>query len=385
MKLAAETGVPQTNTIPPKAPPPLKGVFTTANGVEIPLIDASAAAMPNNNNNLQAAPSVSIQPPFLDWGEQPLCEPSTRTVSVINTSPDTELLVLSLSTDNIVFYPKGNFYQESVAPGKRMSIDVEYLPRTLGSSEGTLIVQTSVGGFLIQMRGSGTPSPYHVSPLLNAKVPSGSAHGYELRLYNPHDKVLKVLEVFTEEEFLSLKLPTGGPDGNADSQDTGGQAMKGTAWEVPPRETRTVIKLEFRTATPGKYQGVVMVNTTATMLAVPIDVHAVKGGIHRTPEELDFGTLTNPSEVQHRDLLLLHSGNTYVSVLDVFANPPDPMLIVSFNKGMLLRPGVETKVATLSYAGKVEGRVTSRVMGRAMSCVVFVICCSKYVRFVPKT
>ena len=46
--------------------------------------------------------------------------------------------------------------------GGKASIQVEYLPRTLGEVEGTMIIQTSVGGFLIQLYGIGIESPYEV-------------------------------------------------------------------------------------------------------------------------------------------------------------------------------------------------------------------------------
>jgi hypothetical protein len=46
--------------------------------------------------------------------------------------------------------------------GGKVSIQVVYLPRTLGAVEATMIIQTSVGGFLIQLLGEGVPSPYQV-------------------------------------------------------------------------------------------------------------------------------------------------------------------------------------------------------------------------------
>jgi len=51
-----------------------------------------------------------------------------------------------------------------VPPGGRASISIVFLPRTYGEVDGTMIVQSSVGSFLIQLHGMGAPSPYKVQP-----------------------------------------------------------------------------------------------------------------------------------------------------------------------------------------------------------------------------
>ncbi|KAK3278976.1 hypothetical protein CYMTET_13119 [Cymbomonas tetramitiformis] len=322
----------------------------------------AASSLPTQNNvpsppsfsgPTSSAPNVSIIPPFMDWKERPLCSPSASTLDIVNTADMSELLILSLSTDNIQYYPS-NFRQTSVPPGGKASISIVYLPRTLGPVDGTMIIQTSVGGFLIQMHGQGVPSPYEAQPLLGAKVPAGVKYGYSLELHNPFDEMLKVKEVYTNEDFLRLSLP----------QTPAAQNGPARLWEIGPHETKSIINLEFMSHTPGKYLGLVHVKTLRDTIIMPVDIHAIKGGIYRNPEEIDFGTLTTVDERQYRTISLLNSGSSAIAVVDAHPAILDPSLLVSFIRGVVLPPGEETEVATVTYVGSVQGRVASKLLLR---------------------
>jgi len=48
-------------------------------------------------------------------------------------------------------------------------------------------------------------------------------------------------------------------------------------------------------------------------MVIHVEVVVVKGGIHRMPEELDFGTLTSMQEKRSLELSLLNRYGSYLS------------------------------------------------------------------------
>jgi len=301
------------------------------------------------------SPNVSIEPPYLVWSDQPLCSPSAASIIVTSIEPHKELLILSLSTDNIQFYPS-NFRQTALAPGESTRIFIVYLPRTLGTTDGTMIVQTSAGGFLVHMRGFGAMSPYHITPLLGAKVPAGAAYSYGLRLHNPYGVTLNVVEVYTNEDFLWLSLP--------DSEDASLEP-KAVLWEIPPHESTSIVNVAFFSPNPGKFRGLVHVKTEAGTLIMPVDVHAIKGGIYRYPEELGFDTLTKTNEKSARRLSLVNSGTLPILVEEVYMPVADTAITIDFQAPVLLLPNINTEVATITYNAK-GGQDQQRVSGKVM-------------------
>jgi hypothetical protein len=118
--------------------------------------------------------------------------------------------------------------------------------------------------------------------------------------------------------------------------------------------TQAIINVEFFSQTPGKYLGLVHVKTMQETLIVPVDIHAIKGGLFRDPEEIDFGTLTDPKQMQSVAIRLLNSGLRSVAVMDVHPATLEPALQLLFKRGTVLLPGVETYVATVSWTGATQ-------------------------------
>lgn len=68
-----------------------------------------------------------------------------------------------------------------------------------------------------------------------------------------------------------------------------------------------------------------------------VDVLVVRGGIHRTPEEIDFTTLVSSSDKRTTSLLLLNSGSSPVQVSEIYPLTPDSQLFVNFTR-TVVRP-----------------------------------------------
>lgn len=72
-------------------------------------------------------------------------------------------------SDSLQFYPT-RFQPTTIAPGGAHMLTVAFLPRTLGEAMATLLLRTSLGGFVLQMRGEGVQSQYQLTPVRGAKV-----------------------------------------------------------------------------------------------------------------------------------------------------------------------------------------------------------------------
>ena len=154
----------------------------------------------------RAGQHVRMEPASLSYGPRPLCIAAVETVDIINVDDDNDVAVTSISTDNVHFHLTA-IQQTTVPPGGRLSVTVIFLPRLLGKVEGTLSVETSAGNFFYRMTASGSPNAYSINPFLGAKVPTSSPYTPSIRLYNPHDNLLQVKEVYSSEGFLQLNLP----------------------------------------------------------------------------------------------------------------------------------------------------------------------------------
>ena len=95
-----------------------------------------------------------------------------------------------------------------------------------------------------------------------------------------------------------------------------------------------------------------------------MQIIVIKGGIHRTPDEFDFGTLVSTTDKVTLPLTLLNSAEWPVMVTDVYPLAPDPCLSLGFLKGTLLMPNVHTKVADVSYTGRDQGYFSGMVVAR---------------------
>ena len=169
-------------------------------------------------------PGVSIHPIELRFPETVACQVSELVFTVYNTHHSDPLTILSITADLSSFQPKnvpGNIppYEEgAVPPGGRKQIAVSFAPRSAGVSEGTLMVLTDKGSFLINAKGSTLKSPYKVTPLNGVKVPTRFPHVFELNIYNPHATDLFVTEAVSSDQFVQLAAMPFQPDSDDEDE-----------------------------------------------------------------------------------------------------------------------------------------------------------------------
>ena len=131
-----------------------------------------------------------------------MCLPAVAEIVVTNTAPTDPIDVYSVSTDSAAFQPS-YVERQTVVPGESVALTVLFLARAPGPVFGSLVVETSVGGFLVQVQGEGIRNMYKVRPLA-LKLAVGHTLRPNLEMFNPHDHALKIEEVHTNDGFMHL-------------------------------------------------------------------------------------------------------------------------------------------------------------------------------------
>jgi len=253
------------------------------------------------STNAPGEPPVVIQPTTLVFKASPICIPAVAIIDLINRSPDKDLQLLQVTAGNPQFYP-AMFKPQILQPMGRTSLQVIFLPRTLGTIETTITVgfipnrmsnrdgnkltstlvstyilsnyaaeyttrdlvhpclillvnlmtlpqiSTSEGDISYPVQAHPTQNVYRITPIVGSKVPAGVPNVRPIVIYNPHNEILHILEIFTTESFLNIIIPDTEDqgDGRSLSAEGGPLGPVATVWTIPPKSEKEIVKLAFR-------------------------------------------------------------------------------------------------------------------------------------------
>ncbi|KAK2170432.1 hypothetical protein LSH36_3g30072 [Paralvinella palmiformis] len=287
---------------------------------------------------------ITFDPAFLDFEDQPVGMPHMQQVTVQNLDPDKSLHLLSISGSTQHFHC--SFFQDKkVPPGGNTTFEVVFLARQVGSVENTLFIHTSERSYKYQVFGVGIPNPYRIRPILGAKVPVNSSFSPLIHMHNPHSSTLQVQEIFTTGGDLHLELPTGEKEAPRE------------LWEIPPFETKPIMKASFLGRIEDNHTAFIRIRTNKeqdeSILVLPVEVEVSSApGIYSPLEMLDFGILRTQDEPKTLRLSLLNSGPKPVYIMNITVHPPNPAVSIEFRptqlKSDVLHPAA---VALISFNG----------------------------------
>ncbi|KAM4628602.1 transmembrane protein 131 [Polymixia lowei] len=285
---------------------------------------------------------IRFEPPMLDFHEQPVGMPKMEKVYLHNPSSE-EISLISISATTAHFH--ASFFQNRIIPpGGNTSFDVVFLARVVGNVENTLFINTSHHGvFTYQVFGVGIPNPYRLRPFIGARVPVNSSFSPLINIHNPHSEPLQVVEMYSSGGDLHLELPTGQQGGT------------GKLWEIPPFETKGVMRASFSSRDVDNHTAFIRIKTNAPnedqFIILPVEVEVTSApGIYSSTEMLDFGTLRSQDRPKQLNLHLLNSGTKDVPITSVRTTPSNEAVTVDF-KAITLKAGESryTKVASISF------------------------------------
>ncbi|KAK7828433.1 hypothetical protein U0070_008942 [Myodes glareolus] len=214
---------------------------------------------------------------------------------------------------------------KKILPGGNTSFDVVFLARVVGNVENTLFINTSNHGvFTYQVFGVGVPNPYRLRPFLGARVPVNSSFSPIINIHNPHSEPLQVVEMYSSGGDLHLELPTGQQGGTR------------KLWEIPPYETKGVMRASFSSREADNHTAFIRIKTNASdsteFIILPVEVEVTT----------DLPKVLN--------LHLLNSGTKDVPITSVRPTPQNDAITVHF-KPVTLKASESkyTKVASISF------------------------------------
>uniref|UniRef100_A0A8C7VD73 Transmembrane protein 131 n=1 Tax=Oncorhynchus mykiss TaxID=8022 RepID=A0A8C7VD73_ONCMY len=328
----------------------------------VPLFFSHSSPLQRGNSR-----PIRFEPPMLDFHEQPVGMPKMEKVYLHNPSAE-EISLISISATTAHFH--ASFFQNRIIPpGGNTSFDVVFLARVVGNVENTLFINTSHHGvFTYQVFGVGIPNPYRLRPFIGARVPVNSSFSPLINIHNPHSEPLQVVEMYSSGGDLHLELPTGQQGGTHH------------LWEIPPFETKGVMRASFSSRDADNHTAFIRIKTNASnqdeFIILPVEVEVTSApGIYSSIEMLDFGTLRSQDRPKQLNLHLLNSGAKDVQIMSVRATPSNDAITIDF-KAVTLKAGEHryTKVASISFdASKVQkasqssGKITVKAKEKSYS------------------
>ncbi|XP_033847981.1 transmembrane protein 131 [Periophthalmus magnuspinnatus] len=309
---------------------------------------------------------IRFEPPMLDFHEQPVGMPKMEKVYLHNPSSE-EISLISISATTAHFH--ASFFQNRIIPpGGNTSFDVVFLARVVGNVENTLFINTSHHGvFTYQVFGVGIPNPYRLRPFIGARVPVNSSFSPLINIHNPFSEPLQVVEMYSSGGDLHLELPTGQQGGTV------------KLWEIPPFETKGVMRASFSSRDADNHTAFIRIKTNAAedqFIILPVEVEVSSApGIYSSTEMLDFGTLRSQDRPKLLNLHLLNSGTKDVPITSVRTTPSNEAVTIDF-KAVTLKAGESryTKVASISFDAskarrpyQTSGRITVKAKEKSYS------------------
>ncbi|KAJ3658654.1 hypothetical protein Zmor_010381 [Zophobas morio] len=201
---------------------------------------------------------LKFEPAFLDFKYRPLGIPHLEKVTLFNVDSNKSIDMTSISGSTVHFH-SSFFEDKKIPPLGNTSFNVVFLGREEGFVESNLFIHTTEGHFKYNVKGSSIFSPYRLRPIVEP---------------------IQIVEVYSSGGDFHLELPTGELEGPKDM------------WEIPPLQTKAVIRVRFQAKSEQNHTAYVRikVNSSEEILVVPLEVEvSADGGLFDPQGSVDFG------------------------------------------------------------------------------------------------
>ncbi|XP_064551744.1 transmembrane protein 131 homolog isoform X2 [Drosophila montana] len=269
----------------------------------IGLEESQTLPEPHTREQVELLRHLNFVPPAIDFGRWSVGQTVTQIVTLFNQHTNRTVHLNSVAGPSPVFY-SSFFGTREVPPQGNTTFSVVFLPRQLGAISTGLLIQTSFGRAEFAVRGEGSECPYRLKPLVGIKAPMNATLTPEIHMYNPHERPLQILEVYSSGGEFQLELPSGGSEGPQN------------LWEIPPHSLKPVIRISFHGRTAGNHSAYIrikiaeqpadddaspMEHLNENVLVIPVEFEILpRHGAYARNPLADFGRLTTD---EHADAL----------------------------------------------------------------------------------
>ncbi|CAJ1929719.1 unnamed protein product [Sphenostylis stenocarpa] len=334
----------------------------------------------SNSFDGSVSPNVRIGPTVLDWGQKYLYSSSEAFLTVTNTCNDSILNLYEPFSTDLQFYAC-NFSDISLRPGESALICFVFFPKSLGLSSGSLILQTSSGGFIVEAKGYATESPFGIQPLSGVQISPGGRLSKNFSLFNPFDETLYVEEITARisissehksveteaicrindfQVFDAWLFPTIKDRLVVNSGQFGSPIVAVRPhrnWNIAPHGSETLMEIDIMVGLEGKIFGAFCLHLlrpsqdTSDIIMVPIEAEVGSDSALDTVGIFISATLEGLATCDSGEIAItisLRNDAPYaLSFVKVIEVSDTNLFRIKFKEGLLLFPGTVTQVGII--------------------------------------
>ncbi|CAG9323378.1 unnamed protein product [Blepharisma stoltei] len=281
---------------------------------------------------------LDFSPKILDFGSTQLYSMKVLSVEVINNSKTEQVELLHQFVMEPTHFQISSFPKKPLLPGCSMTIQIIYLPITLGTHNTLMIFNTNFRPVIYPVQGNSLQNEYFANEI--AIESSEEYAENDFYIYNPHNYPIRVESVMSEDSSIVLEQK---------------YDLYGSLGLIFPKEwilLATIISLYKQ---EGIYESFLLISLSNKQLKVPINVHFFKRGLNFPPRILSFGILTEKDLPYRIPLIGSNSGDSVVEILDILTPPKVDFLSAKVNNKIIAPNTYGVNIGSFTFTPREEG------------------------------
>lgn len=250
-----------------------------------------------------------------------------QTVVITNIGND-YLRLDSISGSTVHFYCSF-FTDKLIQPNGNTTFEVYFLARELGPAESILFINTNKGFIKYTVNGIGIANPYKLKPILNARIPINTSFTSQIKLHNPLNVSIQVIEMYTSDDDLHIELlnikSTKYKIDHKENNDQSFKLIHKDLWLLKPFETRQIGLIHFIGRQANNHTAFICIQTktlndeklndTPVYFVLPFELEVTKQfGLFSPLTQVDFGDIElDTNVIQTRDEISYFNLNSTIS------------------------------------------------------------------------